>query len=332
MAAANWTVKSIDVMGKTKDTMRGQVSQANMATICANIKALGSTHIAIVCPLDEVADYPNPKPTSGYFENWIAAARTSGLKVFFRGSWINFEGLYDAAKLTPTSVPAIALGVAANVLNGTDTTSYLYKSWNFIKTHPSFFEIGDIWGPCPEPESQGIGGSASDMFSTYGVMGQWMVDNKVVADDAFENELNYSPGQIVTGMTSINGGTVQVDQIGDEYWTQIGRCPIDHYVTAGKYSYDLDAIHTNAGVDLYINEWGTTAGFGGSLDDTQRFDSIYSIYAIFASKSYIKGVNYWQATSGQDAKENILNYQTFAINPSARVIEKYHRNTSRVEI
>lgn len=331
MASKNWIVKSIDIMGKSKDTMRGQVSQANMATICSAIKQLGSTHIAIVCPLDEHAEYPDPKPTANYFENWIAAARTAGLKVFFRGSWLNFEAIYDAPKYTPTSTPSIALGTTTNVLNGTDTTSYLYKSWNFIKTHPTFFQAGDIWGPCPEPESQGIGGATSDMFSSYNVMGQWLVDLKTTADNAFTS-LGYNVGEVMTGMTSINGGTVLVNQIGSSYWTQIGQYPIDHYVTFGEYSGQLDTIFSNAGVDLYINEWGTTAGFGGSLDDSQRTDNIHKMYGLFSSKSYIKGLNYWQATSGTEAKENILNYQTFAIKNSARVIEKFYKGTSRVKV
>lgn len=319
-------------MGKTKDTMRAQVSQGNMATICASIKSLGSTHIAISCPLDADGDYPNPQPTSGYVANWVAAARTAGLGVFFRGAWLNFEGIYDAPKLTPTSDPAIALGASATVLNGTDTTSYLYKTWNYIKTHGSLFAVGDIWGPCPEPESQGIGAGEADMFSSYNVMGQWLVDHKTVADDAFENTLGYDEGEIITGMTSINGGTVYEDQINDTYWSQIGRCSIDHYVPAGRYSSDLDTIHTNAGVDLYINEWGTTAGFGGALDDSQRFDSINQMYRVFSNKSYIKGVNYWQATSGTDAKENILNHSTYALKQSAKVLEKFFRNTPRVGV
>ena len=332
MAHSTWTVKSIDIMSRTKDTMRGQLSTGNMATICNNIAQLGATHIAVACPLDEPADYPDPKPTAGYLTNWVAAIRNAGLKVFFRNMWINFEAIYDAPKKTPTSDPAIALGAAATVLNGTDTTSYLYKTWNYIKTHGSLFAAGDIWGPSPEPESQGIGAGQSDMFSSYAVMGQWLVDNKTVADDAFTNTLGYSAGQIITGMTSINGGTVQLDQINDTYWSQIGRCSIDHYIGYPVYSSDLETIYANAGVDLYINEWGPTAGYGGSLNDGFRADDINKMYRLFSSKSYIKGVNYWQAVSGSDAKENILDHSTYALKQSARVIESFYRDTGRIRV
>lgn len=332
MASIDWVIKSIDVMGKSKDTMRAQVSIQNIALICTAIKELGSTHVAISCPLDEYTDYPVPQPISGYLNSWVAAARTAGLKVFFRGMWINFEGIYDDQKKTPTSTPSIALGTYTNVINGNDTTSYLYKSWNWIKTHGSLIQAGDIIGFCPEPESQGIGGATSDMFSSYTVMGQWLVDMKKVADHALTNTLGYTQDQVVTGMTSINGGTVQANQISSIYWSQIGRCSIDHYVPYATYSKDLDTIHTNAGVDIYINEWGTTAGYGGSLSDWMRYEEIVKMYALFNSKSWIKGVNYWQATSAIDAKENILDYQTFGINPSGMVIAKYYNNQSRISL
>ena len=319
-------------MSRAKDTMRGQLSTGQMATICTNLAKLGNTHIAVACPFDEPADYPPSQPTAGYLTNWVAAIRAAELKVFFRGMWINFEGIYDAPKLTPTSNPAIALGASATVLNGTDTTSYLYKTWNYIKTHGSLFAAGDIWGPCPEPESQGIGAGQSDMFSSYAVMGQWLVDHKTVADNAFQNTLGYSAGQIITGMTSINGGTVREDQINHTYWTQIGRCSIDHYVGFGQYSSDLETIHNNAEVDLYINEWGPTAGYGGSLNDGFRADDINRMYRVFSDKSYIKGVNYWQAVSGTDAKENILDHSTYALKQSSQVIKKYYQNTGRISI
>lgn len=332
MSHANWTIKSIDIMSRTKDTMRGQVSQANMATICTNLASLGATHIAIACPLDEDADYPNPQPTAGYQDNWIAAIRAAGMNVFHRGAWLEFEGIYDEPQATPTGTPSKALGVSATVLNGTDTSSYLYKTWNYIKTHASRFQAGDIWGPCPEPESQGIGAGEEDMFSSYTVMGQWLVDHKTVADDAFENTLGYDEGDIITGMTSINGGTVQEDQINDTYWTQIGRCSIDHYVNINRYASDLVAIQANAEVDLYINEIGPTAGFGGTLADWLRSDYISSLYAAASGNENVKGVNYWQAVSGQDAFENIMNHTTFTLYDSSKVIEKYYKNTGRVKI
>src|SRR4051794_22236735 len=125
MSSSAWTVKSIDIMSRTKDTMRGQLSTSAMTTICKSLAQLGVTHIAVACPLDEYTDYPNPQPTAGYLTNWVAAIRAVGLNVFFRGTWISFEAIYDATKKTPTSSPSIALGAATTVLNGTDTTSYL---------------------------------------------------------------------------------------------------------------------------------------------------------------------------------------------------------------
>ncbi len=310
-------------MHLSKDTMRSQLSSGSITTIVNNLATFGVTHIAISCPLDDEADYPAPQPTVGYVETWIAAIRAAGLKVFFRGAWNYFEGNYDAVpRRTPTSSPATPLGAAATVLSGADTTSYLYKTWNFIKTHGSYFAAGDIWGPNPEPENQGVGGATTDMFSSHAVLGQWLVDLKVISDDAFENTLGYAHEAVLTGMTSINGGTVEVNQVGASYWTQNGRVCIDHYIPVGNYSASLDTISTNSGgVDMYVGEWGTTGGSGNPGTDALRAADIQTVFTAFASKSYMKGVSYWQAVGGSPtASEALLDSSTYAVFPLSRAV------------
>src|SRR5947207_14786043 len=101
--------------------------------------------------VDDPSAYTNPQPTAGYPALWISKIRAAGKKVYFRGTWNSFEGNYGSVRRTPGSTPATPLGTIANVLNGTDTTSYLYQTWNFIKTHTSLFASADVFAPIPEP-------------------------------------------------------------------------------------------------------------------------------------------------------------------------------------
>lgn len=295
-------------MHLTKDTMRGQLSTVQIQAVVSALSTLHITHIEITCPLDDDADYPAPQPTAGYVQKWVNAIRANNLKVYWRGCWLDFEGIYDKPRATPTGSPSRALGTYANVINGTDTSSFSYKSWNWIKTHGSWFQAGDAFGLNPEPENQGVGAGPSNMFSSHAVLGQWMVDLYKLANDAFENTLGYDPGQILTGMQSINGGTVETNQVGASFWTQIGRVCIDHYIPSGTYSTSLDNISANSGgVDMYIGEYGTTGGVGSPSTDAQRAAMIDADFATFASKSYFKGVNYWQAVGGSPtATERIM--------------------------
>jgi len=459
----NWDIKSIDLMHQTKDTMRSQVSEANMATITAAVKDMGATHAGVSFPLDEYDEYEAPQPSSGYGLKWLNAIRAAGLKVYWRNTWLNFDGIYDSAKITPTSTPSIALGTAAGVLTGTDTSSYLYKCYNFIKTHSSWFASGDAWGVMPEPENQSIRGetnlvanpnfetnttgwyldaeftrsdedsqtgdysikqvSASGytsmisgeitvtpeteytlefyskitvnsgnppklqlnktastegeieiqditasadwakttvtftteagqtklwvrilnydgsvtafydsfslegpldttkMFDTYAELGQFLVDLKTVSDAAFA-EMGVTG--VITGMTSINGGTILNDYIGNEYWEQVGRCVIDHYVNTSLYASQLDTIHANANVPIYIGEFGVTSSVANVMTDDVRSWAINNVFYVLKAKSYIDGVNYWQA-AGADATntESILDPTTFVANKGAEVVKRY---------
>lgn len=303
-------MRSVDIMHLSKDTMRGQVSDADITTIINSIDTTNVTHITVVCPLDEPANYPNPQPTTGYTQKWITAIRNAGCKVYFRGTWNAFEGNYDEPHAVPGGSPSKALGTYAGVMNGSDTSSYLYMTWNFIKTHTAFFADGDLWGPMPEPENQGVNGGAQ-MFASYNELGQWMVDLKRLSDDAFAS-INK---RVLTGFTSLNGGTVTTGQIDVAYLGQIGRVTLDHYVSIGSYGADLDLMFAEGGVDVYIGEAGTTNAIGNPATDSARATVIDNLLYTMTNKKYMRGLNYWQAVGGSvDATEAILD-SSYAVLP-----------------
>lgn len=317
-------------MASTQDKMTNQLSQSTIDTLVSRCKTLGATHIAISCPMDAVADYPEPKPTAGYMLKWINSIRAQGLSVYHRGSFINFKGIYTATHNFPNSTPGTATGVEATVLNGSDTSSYLYKVWKFIKDNPTFFQSGDVWGPVYEPENEGIGADLSTkMFASYTTVAQWLVDMKTVSDSAFSD---IGVSGVITGMTSVNGGTVRDNHIGSSYWSQIGRCAIDHYVSQEKYGGEFDTMSTNAGVDLYVGEWGPTAGAGGADNDSYRFDEMVKVITTLNAKSYIKGFNFWRLVGYTGSHENIINPVSLDFYQSAGVLKRVYQGTSRVPV
>lgn len=332
---AKWAFRSISLMHGSKDTMRGQMTIAQMEEAVSELLPEHPTHIELTCPINEPEEYPSPQPLPGYIEKWVGVIRSFGLNVYWRNAWIEFEkdnsnpakGLYDADRRTPTSPNPRALGTYNGVISGIDTNSYGYRSWNWIKTHGSLIVKGDAIGLMPEPENQGIGTGQYDMFSSNAVFGQWIVDMWKLTEDALAT-LGYQPGDILTSMQSINGGTVQSGQVNVSFWSQLPRMAIDHYIPSGTYSSSLDAIYANSGNrDLYIAEYGTTGGVGNPSTDQERANMIEADFATFASKDYVKGVNYWQAFGGSpDASERIMNSSTFQIDQplSAGVIAAYY--------
>lgn len=319
------TIKSIDVMQLTKDSMLDQIDAADITLIINNIAKFSPTHIAISIPMNSEEDYVAGgsalNPVVGYLETWVEAIRDANLSVYWRPTFIEFEkgdssglqGLYNTTRLTPTSEETRAIGVAADVLDESDTDSYLARMYQFIQDHEDLFALGDVWAPFPQPDNQGVGSATTDMFTSYAVLGQWLVDLKTVADDAFETHLGYRRDQILTGMTSVIGATVETNQIDSTYWLQIGRLAIEHYLPVADYSTSLDTINTNSGeVDLYIAEWGTTGASGSPTSDDERAESITTVMTVFQEKDYVKGVNYWQAIGeSSDASEALLDDTTY---------------------
>ncbi len=307
--------------------MATQILPDRIAKIINPQATLGVTHISIACPYNDSSDYPTPpSDTIAYMSTWIDAIRAVGANVFYRGTDIFFEGLYSAPKRTPNTSPAIANGIAANVLNGSDTSSYLYRMWHFIKTHASLFADGDVWGCFPEPDGQGASGAAGDQFTNATTFSQWLVDLKTVADDAFS-----SIGKTVTtGMTSVNAGTAQ-GFVATSYWQSIGRCAIDLYWPYGDYGHFLDTVYSNAQVDVYLNEWGTLVAEEATTATWLNYDYMTRYFALFATKIYLKGISYFQSI-GYAHQEDIIDGVTYLLLPQAKVIEKYFKNSPRIGV
>jgi hypothetical protein len=115
---------SIDTMKESRDTETHPISQAEIARIVQLSASLNTNYITV----DTHWNYP------GYMKKWIDAIRASGRYVWFRtqpNEWEDDNG--STGIMTPQQYEA--------------------AERQFILAHPSFFQPGDIFDPCSEPEN-----------------------------------------------------------------------------------------------------------------------------------------------------------------------------------
>ncbi len=129
--SSTWRIQSLDIMKVAKDNVQGQSSDAYMANLMTAVKPLNPTHIAVAIPYDDPSAYPSP-PVAGYAMRWAAAIRAAGRNIFWRQMPLEWEGIYSKPKNTKPKNTTRAIGTAAPVLAGTDTTSYLAQIYQYL--------------------------------------------------------------------------------------------------------------------------------------------------------------------------------------------------------
>ncbi len=295
---STWKLQSVDTMKWSKDTMRGQKTESEILSLVKKDKKLGLTHMTVDCPYDDYSDY-DPVIESGYKEKWLNNIRANNMNVWHRQHFNEWEGDYDFQKITPRTTPSRALGDAAGVLAGTDTSSWLYLHYNYIKTHSSEFVAGDIFSPIAEIENAGYAGATTDQFSDAMELWEFIRDlitvcNRAFADIGLEDE-------IYIGFFGHSGYTV-MNKI-DEFTVDCEKfLSIDHYVFDDTtMSSDLDTIIDYFDVPLHIGEWGNYQ----DSDETTNATLVTTIYNVFSGKTDIFGVSYWDDIGG--SYESLLN-------------------------
>jgi hypothetical protein len=315
-----WKIQSVDTMKISKDTMGGQWTQGQINSEISVDAKLGVTHITIDCPYDDYSTY-SPVITSGYKTKFITPIRNAGLKVWHRSHWNSWEGDYGSygfVKKTPTSSPSMALGDSVSVLNGTDTSSYMYQTYNYILTHSSEFQAGDIFTPACEVENTGVGAGSTNMFADYPTLWKWMRDSITVCNEAFK-QIGLG-GQVFVGLWG-NSGFTALNNL-DERTVDSGTwLTIDHYIwDTAQMTTDLSNIYSYYGDPIIIGEWGDY----NDSDPTTNKTLAYNMFGIFQSNSNVVGANYWNDIGG--SYESLFN-SSYIENPNASAIEYYFRGT-----
>jgi hypothetical protein len=317
-ASAGWTVKSVDNMHASRDFVCWQQSSSFMVSIARAERAANANVATVDTPYDPASNYhqcTNPANPIAYEAAWVQALRGQGLHVWFRQNWFNWEGGYGAPKLTASTTPAIRLGTAAAVLNGSDTTSYLALTYHFILDHPGLYASGDIFTPESEPQNGGVRlshGTCSGpcQFGDWPTLNTWLRDSMTVDSAAFTRlGLHVTVGY--WGLQCSNNQYKGQNNIEASTIRQMGVYAADCYFQdVPTLTAHLAQLHLDYNVDVVVGEFGDIWD-GGAQPTTST--EVTTIATSASSLGYVSGFNYWQAYGGSGG-EGLVDKQTLQLN------------------
>jgi hypothetical protein len=321
-----WSFRSIDNMHAARDYPCWPQSTAFMTSVATAERTAHANYASVPTPYDAASNYRycTPPDPIGYEQQWVQALRAQGLHVWFRQTWFNWEGSYKAPKLTATTSPAIPLGTAANVLNGTDTTSYLAKTYRFILAHPGLYANGDIMTPESEPQNGGIAaswgqcGSGLCQFSGWPRLNQWLRDSMTVDSAAFRHlGLQVTVGY--WGLPCSNNRWNGVNNIEASTIQQMGVFVTDCYFhDVPTLVSRLQLIHSTYSTNVIVGEWGDIWDDG--VQPTTA-NEISSAMTAVQGLPYVTGFNYWQGW-GSGTGEGLINPTSLKLNASGLVVQR----------
>lgn len=285
---SNWTVKSVDFMKISQDSVRNPISLELKRKGVGRAKELGCTHAAISTPYDTPHGAPDSNEQS---KEWVDVIRQNGMKVWHRHSWLSDEGWYDTQHN-----------------NGDDRIA---DTVAWIKAHKDLFQNGDIFTPKPEPQNMRVIGinwddantarfknpqqfnewlrnmskacrAALDELGLQGVkVGYWGFDGFVVCG------YNNSDWQ---GKSFLEKSTV--DQMED-------GISVDHYPPPGTTMADFIRVFKQvwAGKKLIIGEYGAKG-----LDSEGVKAQIIEVFNTLEKDPIVTGINYWPMVGGLDGQ------------------------------
>jgi hypothetical protein len=277
-------IASIDTMKESRDTETRPLSLSEIKKIVNLSASLNTNYITV----DTHWDYPS------YMKEWIDAVRATGRHVWFRShpnQWEDDNG--TSGVMTPAQ--------------------YESAERAFILAHPTFFQPGDIFDPCPEPE-EGLYWQA-----TYGATwtnnapnaatrayNAFLRDTSDVADAAFHQ---VGINNVITNVRSTNSffpmhpnileaatvnkfGYITIDSYPDENTTN----PI---VAARARVDELNQIENLWHVPIIIGEMGYSNAI--DVDDAQQRTVLQAEFHALSSLNYLAGTNYWVGAGSASA-------------------------------
>lgn len=294
------SLKGVDVMKFTKDTMTNQPSDQEIQNIVSAVKSMNVTHISVSIPMDSDADYPaggkpSPRTSAALAQKWADTIHGAGLKVIWRGTWSGIEGIYGFPKRVGANRFPTGLAATAET-DGSNT--WLGKTYQYILNNPNLFQAGDVWAPLPE-RTEGIF-SDSTSFLPHTSPGlqtnfvNFFNDLKTVSDRAFSR---LGRTGVLTGMTANNYSEVVSGWLPQSLFDVNGIVAIDYYGinhSAAEMEYDIRNMFKTRGKPVFLQEWGDYWNSGMSQTDrAQYLTGVYSVIERLANEGVLAGFNYW---------------------------------------
>ena len=267
---------SIDTMKVSRDTIHHQFSVTQIQDVVRVTAQLHTNYITV----DTNWDYPE------YMERWIAAIRSVGQHVWFRGhpdQWENDSNTTDS--MTPSA--------------------YLDAEHTFIVKHPSFFLPGDIFDACSEPEQGKYWISTYQEHWAYNApnhatqaFNDFIRDGSDVADNAFHQAGIYG---VITNVRSTNTFfATHPDDLEMATVKKFGAITIDSYpeqdstdaetATHARIT-ELEQIEKIWHLPIIIGEIGYSNSM--NVDDATQLKVLQAEFSAIAGLPYVQGMNYW---------------------------------------
>jgi len=265
-----WEVRSIDTMKTSRDRALSELNNSNydiqIQKELSAIKEMGANYVAVDTPYDE--------EFLPYLNRWVMLARKTGLHIWFRGNWSNWEGWFDYPKnMRPQE--------------------HIRKTAEFIETHPDLFMDGDAFDPCPECENAGFWKQPEDDEKYR----QFIRNQRITVKNAFAK----IGKDVHTNWFSIIGGRAK-DVLDQKTFDALDNLiTIDHYIKnpSGMSEY-VDYFSQNFNTKVLVGEFGVPIpDINGDMDETEQAEFINQVFKqLYKNKDSVLGINYWVAVGG----------------------------------
>lgn len=305
-------IASIDTMKESRDTETRPLSSSEILDIVKLSASVNTNYITV----DTHWDYSN------YLQQWVNAIRATGRHVWFRSQPNQWENQNGA---TGTMTPA----------------QYEAAEQNFILTHASLFQTGDIFDACPEPEQGHYWFKQYDEHWTSNAPNSatrdynaFIRDTTDVADTAFQQKGIHG---VITTIRSTNTFFASHPDVFEQATTEkLGRITIDSYpeesttdpVTAANVRVDeLKTIENIWHLPIIIGEMGYSNQV--EVDDMTQQNVLKAELQAIEPLSYVAGVNYWVGpgtnTSGGYTHIFAKSGQGWLLRPAANELSLFYK-------
>jgi hypothetical protein len=280
---SQWVVTSVDTMKESMDGAGNGLTQAQIDQHINQIAMLGAKYATVDTPIDKPAVYAM----------WVQSVRAHGMNVWHRPD--------DPAKSNPNATPAIL----ENDIK------------QFILNNPTLFKPGDILDADDEADSDAYwdkydadpsvwwnGANSTTLTTACQEFDNYMLGLKTVSDQAFAT---IGVSGVNDGVRSLNPFWSTAKCLSDQTIASLGGwLAMDAYFAddstdpafvANAASQAMDNWHAfRPNAKIILSEYGYNNNM--QVDDATQTAVLHSIFQVFASKSYVYGLNYWVGAGG----------------------------------
>jgi hypothetical protein len=278
MPPAGWRIRSVDTMKLSRDTLKAQLTDAQIAADVRLDTRLHLTHIAVDVYYDDPA----------YMARWVRIVRASGLHVWFRAHWYAWEDHGDQrGSMSPHE--------------------YIEATRRFLQQHATLLANGDIFDFCSEPENgaywlraYGNGWSwrnsaAKSAFNTFIRSGIYMASTTLA---------HRGRGGVLVTVISVNPSIAE-RMLSKPTVQRMGMLTLDLYpegttrdpaTATQRLLAEIAQVRRRWPVPVLLGEHGYARD--QEVDDATQARVLAAEMAALARLPYLLGQNYWVDAGG----------------------------------